>query len=156
MNMKALSIQQPWAYLIVNGLKDIENRNWSTSYRGFILIHAGKKIDTTVLHPRGYLNRYYDFAPKWQEVGAKMPAESKDYETGGIVGYATLTSVVTNHTSPWFVGPYGFMLTDRHPLPFLPLRGSLHLFDVPKDIEEQVLSLIAERKERKEGGQIHG
>jgi hypothetical protein len=32
--MKALSIRQPWASLIVAGYKDIENRSWRTSYRG--------------------------------------------------------------------------------------------------------------------------
>ena len=44
--MKALSIQQPWAFLIVNGLKDIENRDWSTTFRGLIYVHAGKTLDT--------------------------------------------------------------------------------------------------------------
>ncbi len=43
--MKALSIMQPWAWLIVNGHKDIENRNWPTRFRGPVYIHAGKKID---------------------------------------------------------------------------------------------------------------
>ena len=37
---KALSIQQPWAWLIVNDHKDIENRDWRTHYRGPVLIHA--------------------------------------------------------------------------------------------------------------------
>ncbi len=37
-----LSIRQPWAWLIVNGYKDIENRTWSTRFRGKVLIHAGK------------------------------------------------------------------------------------------------------------------
>jgi hypothetical protein len=43
--MKALSIQQPWAWLIVNGYKDIENRSWFTKGRGKFLLHAGKKLD---------------------------------------------------------------------------------------------------------------
>lgn len=40
MNYKVLSVQNPWAYLIAYGVKDIENRGWSTPYRGKILIHA--------------------------------------------------------------------------------------------------------------------
>lgn len=40
--MKALTICQPYAELIVRGLKPIENRTWPTSYRGPLLIHAGK------------------------------------------------------------------------------------------------------------------
>ena len=40
---RALSIMQPWAWLIVNRHKPIENRSWHTNFRGHVLIHAGKK-----------------------------------------------------------------------------------------------------------------
>jgi len=40
--MKALSIIQPWAWLITRGYKDIENRGWYTPYRGRFLVHASK------------------------------------------------------------------------------------------------------------------
>ena len=40
--MLALSIRQPWAWLIVHGWKDIENRTWRTRVRGRFLIHAAK------------------------------------------------------------------------------------------------------------------
>jgi hypothetical protein len=40
--MKALSIRQPWAWLILNAGKDIENRDWLTRFRGPFLIHASK------------------------------------------------------------------------------------------------------------------
>src|SRR5437016_10859136 len=43
--MKALSVRQPWAWLIVNGHKDIENRSWQTKFRGKLLIHAGQRFD---------------------------------------------------------------------------------------------------------------
>ena len=43
--MKAISIRQPWAWLIVHGYKDVENRTWATKHRGPILIHAGKTLD---------------------------------------------------------------------------------------------------------------
>ena len=39
--MKALTLKQPWAALIVNGYKTYEFRSWNTKYRGKILIHAG-------------------------------------------------------------------------------------------------------------------
>lgn len=37
---KAISIKQPWAYLICAGIKDVENRTWATKYRGRVYIHA--------------------------------------------------------------------------------------------------------------------
>ena len=38
--MKTISIQEPYASLILNGYKKIETRSWKTNYRGDILIHA--------------------------------------------------------------------------------------------------------------------
>jgi activating signal cointegrator 1 len=42
--VKALTIRQPWASLIAAGVKTIETRGWRTSYRGDILIHAGRTM----------------------------------------------------------------------------------------------------------------
>ena len=41
--MKCLSIQQPWAWAVVNGWKPIENRTWHTNYHGPLLIHTGQR-----------------------------------------------------------------------------------------------------------------
>lgn len=38
--MKVITIQQPWASLIITGAKRVETRSWATRYRGPILIHA--------------------------------------------------------------------------------------------------------------------
>ncbi len=43
MKMKAITLWQPWAQLIVMGAKKIETRGWCTTYRGEIMIHAAKK-----------------------------------------------------------------------------------------------------------------
>lgn len=43
--MKVITIKQPYASLIVEGLKKYEFRTWKTNYRGKILIHAGKSVD---------------------------------------------------------------------------------------------------------------
>ncbi len=43
--MKAITIRQPWATLIMQGVKRYEFRSWKTNYRGEVLIHAGKGID---------------------------------------------------------------------------------------------------------------
>jgi len=40
--VRALTVRQPWASLIACGAKTIETRSWKTSYRGSLLIHAGK------------------------------------------------------------------------------------------------------------------
>lgn len=121
--MKAISIRQPWAWLIVNGYKDIENRTWDTKYRGMVLIHASK----------GMTRKEYAAAqavceslPPLQRV--TLPPFEK-LERGGIVGYAYITGTTREQTSPWFFGPVGFQLTGAKPLPFHPLKGKLSFFE---------------------------
>ena len=43
--MKVLTLRQPWATLVAEGIKKYEFRSWKTKYRGKILIHAGTGID---------------------------------------------------------------------------------------------------------------
>lgn len=43
--MKAISLWQPWASAIANGVKQFETRSWRTDYLGPIAIHAARKKD---------------------------------------------------------------------------------------------------------------
>jgi ASCH domain len=43
--MKIISLRQPWASLIVHGFKDVENRTWSTRYRGPLIIDSSLRAD---------------------------------------------------------------------------------------------------------------
>ncbi len=48
--MKALTVRQPFASLIVDGYKTIENRTWKTDYKGPLAIHAAaSKPDPVVM-----------------------------------------------------------------------------------------------------------
>lgn len=42
--MKALTIHEPWSTLIMLGIKRIENRSWSTPYRGRLVIHSARTV----------------------------------------------------------------------------------------------------------------
>lgn len=57
--MKTLTINQPFATLIVEGLKEYEFRTWKTNYRGEILIHAGKGVDKKAMKKYEYLGLEY-------------------------------------------------------------------------------------------------
>jgi hypothetical protein len=135
--IKVLSIQQPWASLIVQGLKDIENRDWTTRYRGLLLIHAGQRFDPYAL----------DFISDRlsAEEQCRVPMHRRDYQLGGIVGIVKLTDVVTSSSSRWFQGPYGWYFKRAMPLEFYPLKGQLGLFD----IHPAVLDAIKREYERK-------
>lgn len=57
--MKAITIKQPFASLIAEGIKKYEFRTWKTNYRGKILIHAGKGINKDALKKYENLNLEY-------------------------------------------------------------------------------------------------
>jgi ASCH domain len=99
--VRVLSIQQPWAWAIVEGHKPVENRTWTTRYRGPVLIHAG----VTVRGPEiEYLR---------DEFRLKPPSRF-EIDRGCIVGVAELVDVVTRKNAKrygrWFLGPYGLVL----------------------------------------------
>ena len=125
-----ISILQSYAWLIVNGHKDIENRGWRTSFRGRILIHAGKK----------YSKRdHEEFAEEMAETCPNRPAiilpPFEQMQLGGIVGSATITDCVQEHPSPWkILGSWGFVLKDQRVRQFLPYRGQLGIFAVPESV----------------------
>ena len=52
--MKALSLKQPFAELILNGRKTIELRKWNTKFRGKFLIHSSKKPDEKSMEKFGF------------------------------------------------------------------------------------------------------
>ena len=109
MLMKILSLQQPYAYLVTCGTKNIENRSRPTRYRGPFLVHASLNVDREACED-------YGFDPAM-------------LDRGGVVGMAEIIDCVTDHTSKWFTGPYGYVLRNRKPLPFVKWRGALGLLE---------------------------
>jgi len=101
---KAISIKQPWAWLICAGHKDIENRTWPTRQRGVVLIHSPKTAD---MEAREVLREMIDLGliPK-----IRFPLL---YNFSGIVGAAEIVDCVAEHHSPWFFGPFGFVLKNQ-------------------------------------------
>lgn len=124
--MKALSIQQPWAWLIVHGHKGVENREWPTKVRGRFAIHAGQTLDR----------------PGFEWVRQRFPNIAmpllEQMPRGGIVGYAYLGGCIRAPEirdpaavyDPWFIGPWGFTLHQAEPCDLIPCPGRLGFFEV--------------------------
>lgn len=119
--MIALSIRQPWAWLIVHGHKPVENRTWRTNHRGPLLIHASAQVSR---------RDYEDTAAQLAEQMAITVPPLHLIERGGVVGLAELTDCVVDHDSPFWTGPYGFVLAHPKPLPFHKCPGALGFFHV--------------------------
>jgi len=133
--MKALTISQPFASLILTGEKWVENRQWGTDFRGPLAIHAGKG--------QQYLNA----------------EQLAGYPTGCVIAIARLAicmrlswlrrrrSLVSNTPIGWCkiigtdltigdvlkhkhtAGPWCWILTDVHGIECVPCRGHQGLWD---------------------------
>lgn len=126
----ALSIKQPWATLLVHGIKTIEIRSWPTSRRGRVLIHAARVSDRS---PHAW---------------SFVPAELMDAAqvTGGIIGAAEISDCIAYRSATafkadaaqhrndpaWFKAPvlYGFRFENPGPLPFRAYPGWVRFFSV--------------------------
>ena len=118
--MKIISIRQPWASLIVSGAKDVENRTWSTRYRGPILIHASRTVDKISND---------EFQARFE-----MPLPAALLR-GGVIGTAEIVDCVGDHPSRWYaVGHYAFVLANPRPVPFIRWKEALSLRDAPGEV----------------------
>ncbi len=143
--MKVLSLLQPWATLVIMGIKQIETRSWSTAYRGPLLIHASK----------GKAGEIFAHEPPFK----KHIADFKRLPFGYIIGSVTLTNVIRigtgelSHTSDavlntltmeekafgdYTPGRFAWLLQD--PIAFrtpLGARGSLTLWEFDEKLIEE-------------------
>jgi hypothetical protein len=122
----ALSIKQPWAWLICKGFKDIENRDWfigrkvasgAVNFRiqlpQIIYVHAGKKVDSeSWCHIEDYPENYGLDREEFAQSDFYQKQQNIIDGCGAIIGEVTITGCVTESKSPWFTGKYGFTLTD--------------------------------------------
>lgn len=126
--MKALSLIQPWAYLVAAGIKDVENRDW-LPYKSIlgqrIVIHASKKKSITEF---AIANSIYGKTPLLQYGKVDDPAGV----FGAAIGTAIIEDFVTEHDSKWFFGTYGYVMKDallwERPVPYI---GKLGFWEFP-------------------------
>jgi hypothetical protein len=147
--MKALSLTQPWATLVILGEKRIETRSWNSYHRGPLAIHAAKTLpawarSSCTLSPfREVLLRH----------GIPHPSA---LPLGAIIGTVEMHGSYEFHhpDEPTFVpcseherafgdftaGRYGFLLRDARVIEPIPCRGSLGLWDVPEEIARRIVA----------------
>jgi hypothetical protein len=87
--MKTITVKQPWASLIVEGIKDIENRTWKTKFRGRVLIHASAQ-----------LAKYDLTEDQFTQSGSKVLWDSYNLKSM-IIGSVEIVDCVINHESIW-------------------------------------------------------
>ncbi len=144
--MKALSIRQPWAWMIVRAGKHIENRSWRCHYRGPIAIHASK-MPTGGAGLDQVVDDFHAGAAMARAAGVDLSSEGTvtlqtlALESGAIVALADVVDCVTESGSPWFVGPFGIVLSSIRQTAVVPCKGALGLWTVPADVESGLVVL---------------
>lgn len=142
MTVKALTVRQPWAWAIIHGGKDVENRtrNIAGSYRGPVAIHAGKHRPagwTDLGFMRALRAAFHIYAP-----------ETTPLHRGSIIGIVDLVDVhrsgissVSHYCDPWDgCSPWaqrdGYHLVLANPRPLatpIPCKGRLGLWTLPDE-----------------------
>jgi len=130
-----LNVWQPWATPIVLGLKDIENRNYAPPYYGLVFVYATKTLrgmrecNPAYNPPNGFAGTpIADLVVEKAESTPNMSLMEYGYESlfplGAILGTVEITDVVKESRSPWFYGPYGWVLQNPRFIKPVPWTGS--------------------------------
>lgn len=117
--MKALSLKQPWAELILQGKKKIEIRKWNTHFRGTFLIHSSKVPDAKNMKKFRFENLPCGFiVGKAELVNVKEYKNDKDFIKDKSLHLATED-----------FGKYGFLLKNVRRINKIPAKGKLNFWN---------------------------
>jgi hypothetical protein len=123
-DLRALTVRQPWASLIIAGIKDVENRSRPLRHRGTIAVHAGLGTDRDAMAAHGRL----------------LPA----YPAGVIIGLVDVIGCVRDSASPWAeAGYWHWLLARPRPCEPLPARGALGLWRLTPEACERLMQGVA-------------
>lgn len=151
--MKAISLWNPWAFLIAVGAKRYETRSWMTPHRGPMAIHAGKRW-TQRMARQCYEEPFFTIL---SSAGIRFPARLPSdplilgFATGAVLAVADLVSVTRAENVLPQLGPQERAFGDfthgryawqyenvvRLPKPVL-CTGRQGLFDLPAEVEDRV------------------
>ena len=137
-SIKALTIRQPWAELILRGRKPFELRSWRTDYRWSLVIHSAMKIDA---------------GDAWQ-----LGLNPENLITGAFVGVAVLSDVrpftredarllSQRHAGGnWYSKLYSWVLKKPRRISPIKAKGRLGLFKVPEALERRIGRLLSQAR----------
>jgi hypothetical protein len=125
--MMALSIRPAWAWAIIHGGKDVENRSRRCHFRGRFLVHASLELT-----PGDFERAVAALAAAGEVEILPRPDE---FEMGGLVGSVELVDVAERSDSVWYQqGCFAWLLRNPRPMPFLPYTGRRNWFHVPDEL----------------------
>lgn len=136
--LRCLSLQQPWAWAVCTGLKPVENRSWSTNYRGLIALHASSS--------RRWINT---IRREWDD----LELDPLVFPYGAIIGTAELVDVqpIAKVHLPGAEGPLCWIFEGaRLLLHSIPSHSKLQLYRLSEAETEQVRQQLDQPAPREE------
>jgi len=130
----AISVQQPFAFFIININKDVENRTWQP--KG---IKAGDRL--AIVASKKW-HEYYcsGGVVYWKGISNILRQNNRDpnrvirpidFMLGGLIGTVLFNGVTKTSNSKWAIeGQCHWLLSDPQPLPFRPVKGQLGLYQI--------------------------
>lgn len=155
--MKALSLTQPWAWIILHLGKRIENRSRNIgNYRGPLLLHAAKGMSE-----RDWWSAYDFVQQRFGHIGfADQIPKPRALVRGAIVGRCdvvnqcapglvwlaepgtrTLRHATEDLDERWYMGAFGYVLSDVRPTPHVECNGALGFWRPPEDVARRALEV---------------
>lgn len=120
----ALSVRQPWAWAIIYGGKDIENR-----VRRAITLGGMDRHRRLAIHASSGMTRSeYDDAAEFMETLEVACPPPSELVRGAIIGSVSIVGITKQSASPWFFGPWGLELADAQACETIPCAGQLGAF----------------------------
>jgi hypothetical protein len=123
--MRAISVRQPYAWAIIHGGKDVENRSQRAAFQfkpaigARLLIHASKRMTAA---------EYAVAVAFMAKLGVRHP-QREGLQFGGVIGSVFVRDIVSSSDSPWYQkGATALLFADPKPEPFVPVHGHTGLF----------------------------
>lgn len=152
---KVLSIRQPWASMIVRGLKRFEIRTWQTSYRGQLIIHASSATPTKAFAEEAF-EEYPELGELMERVGISSLEGLRALPRSSIVGVVTLSDIFdaeqvqskSTVDDATIMGgldddSYYWLLTNAIEIePVSGVNGKLNLWELDEAVEKAVLKRV--------------
>lgn len=130
--MKVITIKQPFATLIAEGIKEYEFRTWKTKYRGEILIHAGKGVNKKAVEKYKHLNLDYPSGCIIAKANLVDCIEINDEARDMLSKKNSLVYSSVIKDTDW--NGYGFKLENISKVKEIEVNGKLSLWDYDGEI----------------------
>lgn len=138
---RALSLYQPWGWLMLYGPKRIENRGWKPPPAALgerVYVHQGKKWDED---GAAYIRKNMPAGFEFPEL-ARTSGILGSFEITGYLDKEEPGAICPRGQEVWFFGRYGWITADPRPLEVLgcsvPWPGSLGLWKVPDELQKRI------------------